>query len=198
MAGKFCLWPNFHVITGFFNMPQICDMRQTALLPFRRKACWGFFRPKKIRRLRPGLNPLTWVPEASMLTTRHNLEYLASYSWKWARPPSAGERNTYSSKNYFFFHMSKLILGSTQPRIQQVPVFFCWSKTAGARCLPLTPSSAAVDNEWSYTFMPPTCLHGAHSDESDSTSHTFIVFTSRTLSNVTRQQTFSGLCFLSK
>jgi hypothetical protein len=29
-------------------MPQICDMGQTALLPFRRKACWGFFRPKKI------------------------------------------------------------------------------------------------------------------------------------------------------
>jgi hypothetical protein len=28
-------------------MPQICDMGQTALLPFRRKACWGFFRPKK-------------------------------------------------------------------------------------------------------------------------------------------------------
>jgi hypothetical protein len=55
---------------GFFNMPQICNMRQTALLPFRRKACWGFFRPKKIRRLWPGLNPRTWVPEASMLTTR--------------------------------------------------------------------------------------------------------------------------------
>jgi hypothetical protein len=28
-------------------MPQICDMGQTALLPFRRKACWGIFRPKK-------------------------------------------------------------------------------------------------------------------------------------------------------
>jgi hypothetical protein len=27
-------------------MPQICDMGQTALLPFRRKACCGFFRPK--------------------------------------------------------------------------------------------------------------------------------------------------------
>jgi hypothetical protein len=36
---EFCLWPNFHVITGFFNMQQICDMGQTALLPFRRKAC---------------------------------------------------------------------------------------------------------------------------------------------------------------
>jgi hypothetical protein len=29
-----------------------------------------FLRPEKIRRLRPGLNPRSWVPEASMLTTR--------------------------------------------------------------------------------------------------------------------------------
>jgi hypothetical protein len=28
------------------------------------------FTPEKIRRLRPGLNPPTWVPEASMLTSR--------------------------------------------------------------------------------------------------------------------------------
>ena len=28
------------------------------------------FTPEKIQRLRPGLNPQTWVPEASMLTTR--------------------------------------------------------------------------------------------------------------------------------
>jgi len=26
-------------------MPQIYDMGPTALLPLRRKACWGFFRP---------------------------------------------------------------------------------------------------------------------------------------------------------
>jgi hypothetical protein len=39
-------------------------------ISLRRKACWGFFRPKKIRRLRPGANPRSWVPEASMLTTR--------------------------------------------------------------------------------------------------------------------------------
>jgi hypothetical protein len=61
---------NFDFHGKFFDMPQICDMGQTALLPFRRKACWGFFRPKKIRRLRPGANPRSWVPEASMLTTR--------------------------------------------------------------------------------------------------------------------------------
>src|SRR5215468_7768886 len=56
------------VTAGFFYMPQSCDMGQTALNPFRRKACWGFF-AQIIRRLRPGLNPRTSVPEASMLTT---------------------------------------------------------------------------------------------------------------------------------
>jgi hypothetical protein len=29
-----------------FNMLQSCDMGQMALLPLRRKACWGFFRPE--------------------------------------------------------------------------------------------------------------------------------------------------------
>jgi hypothetical protein len=41
-------WPTKfrHVIAGFFNMPQSCDMGQTALLHLRRKGCCGFFRPK--------------------------------------------------------------------------------------------------------------------------------------------------------
>jgi hypothetical protein len=34
------------VIVGFFYMPQSCDMGQTALLPLRRKTCWGFFARK--------------------------------------------------------------------------------------------------------------------------------------------------------
>jgi len=41
-----------------------------ALLPLRRKTCWGFFRPK-IRRLRPGANPRTWVPKVSTLPLDH-------------------------------------------------------------------------------------------------------------------------------
>ena len=52
---------------GIFYMSQIYDMGPTALLPLRRKACWGFFRPLKIRWLRPGLNPRTWVLKASTL-----------------------------------------------------------------------------------------------------------------------------------
>ena len=51
-------------------MPQIYDMGPTALLPLRRKACWGFF-TLKIRRLRPGLNPRTWVLKASTLPLDH-------------------------------------------------------------------------------------------------------------------------------
>jgi hypothetical protein len=35
--------PTSTVHLGFFYMPQICDMGPTALLSFRRKACWGFF-----------------------------------------------------------------------------------------------------------------------------------------------------------
>jgi len=46
---------------GIFYMPQICDMGPMALLPLWRKACWGFFHPEKSWRLRPGLNPQTWV-----------------------------------------------------------------------------------------------------------------------------------------
>jgi len=48
-------------------MPQICDMGQTALLPLRRAE--DFF-ARKIRQPRPGVNPRSWVPEASTLTTR--------------------------------------------------------------------------------------------------------------------------------
>jgi hypothetical protein len=32
---------------GFFYMPQIYDMGPLDLLPLRRKAYWGFFRPEK-------------------------------------------------------------------------------------------------------------------------------------------------------
>jgi hypothetical protein len=38
-SDKFRLEFDFHVILEIFYMPQICDMRQTALVPLRRKAC---------------------------------------------------------------------------------------------------------------------------------------------------------------
>jgi hypothetical protein len=43
---NFARQSDFHVIAGFFNMPQSCDMGQMALLPRQRKACCGFFCPK--------------------------------------------------------------------------------------------------------------------------------------------------------
>ena len=44
--GNFYLNSDFHLNLGIFYMPQIYDMGPTALLPLRRKACCGFFRPK--------------------------------------------------------------------------------------------------------------------------------------------------------
>jgi hypothetical protein len=41
---NFARQSDFPVIAGFFNMPESCDIEQTALLPHKRKACC--FRPK--------------------------------------------------------------------------------------------------------------------------------------------------------
>ena len=68
MADEFCLKiPDFHVNSGIFYIPYIYDKGQTALLPFRRKACWGFFAL--------GLKPRTWVPKASTLPLDHRSRY---------------------------------------------------------------------------------------------------------------------------
>ena len=72
-----CVGENWPVIlpeiatSGIFYMPQICDMGPTALLPFWRKACRGFYHPEKFRRLRPGLNPRAWVLKGSTLPLDH-------------------------------------------------------------------------------------------------------------------------------
>jgi len=47
-------------------MPQIYDMELTALLPLRRKACWGFFRPEKSWRLRQHATPRPPKPLVSV------------------------------------------------------------------------------------------------------------------------------------
>ena len=57
--------------SGIFYMPQIYDMGLTALLPLRRKACWGFFRPEKSWRLWPGFNLRTWILKGSTLHLDH-------------------------------------------------------------------------------------------------------------------------------
>ena len=55
-------------------------MGPTALLPLRRKACWGFFFALKIRRLRPGANSRTCVPKAGTLPLDHQSRCAWSYS----------------------------------------------------------------------------------------------------------------------
>ena len=54
-------------------------MGKTALLPFRRKVCLGLFSPWKIRQLRSGLNPRTWVPKASTLPLDHRSRFIRLY-----------------------------------------------------------------------------------------------------------------------
>jgi hypothetical protein len=44
---NFTIQSDFHVIAGFFNMPQNCDVGQTALLPLRKKAMLWIFSPDK-------------------------------------------------------------------------------------------------------------------------------------------------------
>ena len=51
-------------------MPQSWDMGQILLLSPPEEGMLRIFLSVKIQRLRPGLNPQTWVPEASMQTTR--------------------------------------------------------------------------------------------------------------------------------
>jgi len=46
MAKNFAESGDCHVTFGFFYMQYIYDMGPTALLHLRKKARWGFFRPK--------------------------------------------------------------------------------------------------------------------------------------------------------
>jgi hypothetical protein len=73
VAEKFCrnwrlprhFWVLLHAVKD--------DMGQTALLPLppRKEGVLRIFFARKIRRLRPGLNPRTWVPKASTLPLDH-------------------------------------------------------------------------------------------------------------------------------
>jgi len=55
-------------------MPQIYDMGPTALLPSEGRRAEDFS-ALKIRRLRPGLNPQTWVLKASTLILDHRSQF---------------------------------------------------------------------------------------------------------------------------
>ena len=58
-------------IQGSFTFCKSTTWDRRLYFPLRSKACWGFFPPWKIQRLRSGLNPRTWVPKASALPLDH-------------------------------------------------------------------------------------------------------------------------------
>ena len=76
MADEFCLkMPDFHVT--FRDLLHAVNLRHetngfTSLL---KEGVLRIFSPWKIRRLRPGLNPRTWVPKASTLRLEHRSRF---------------------------------------------------------------------------------------------------------------------------
>jgi hypothetical protein len=113
------------------SMPQICNIGPTALLPHRRKACCGFFRLKNPT----ASNPLSWVPEASMLTTRPpktlyislTLQIMPKFL-KLSDPPIHRHVTTLTWKCFPFLTFSILALYAgglklqPQPQAQVMPV----------------------------------------------------------------------------
>ena len=94
-------WPNgaWDMHPGFFYMPQICDMGPIILLPFRRKACWGFLSPCKNPTASAGFEPTNLgirdqhatsappKPFISSITTADAHTSAASIRLNWRPPP---------------------------------------------------------------------------------------------------------------
>jgi hypothetical protein len=68
--GQFCLNADFHVT--FRDLLHAANLRHGnhGFTSLPKESVLRIFRPLKIRRLRPSLNPRTWVPEANTLTPR--------------------------------------------------------------------------------------------------------------------------------
>ena len=113
LAGNFAWNCDFHVNSGFFYVPQICDMGPTALLPIRRKACWGIFRPGKSWWLRPGLNPQTWVLKGSTLPLDHRSRSAHLGNTFWTITVARNILNIYcrGERNIHFTSYSTFLLG---------------------------------------------------------------------------------------
>ena len=115
-SGKFAYMASLFTPLGIFYMPQIYDMGPTALLPLRRKACWGFLSPWKIRRLRLSLNPRTWVPKASTLALDHRSRFSttcfsSTFSPLKTSNPSQSRRHSFTTT--FLFPVSQVSSLST-------------------------------------------------------------------------------------
>jgi hypothetical protein len=70
MQGDFDSTFVIHRGTRFIYMPQSWDMDRFFHFPSEGRHAEDFSDARKIQRVRPGLNPRTRVPEATMLTTR--------------------------------------------------------------------------------------------------------------------------------
>ena len=77
MADEFCLkMPDFHVIfTDLLHAVNLRHEDKGLYFPSEGRCAEDFFALKKIRRLRAGLNPRTWVPKASTLPLDHRSRY---------------------------------------------------------------------------------------------------------------------------
>ena len=150
-------------------MPQIYDMGRTALLPLR-----GLFSPLKIRRLRPGLNPRTWVLKASTLLLDHRSRYQYRYVKVISKFPSSiyansGEKRSDLMQTYpaFIFHVYGYpylpIFISIQPYEQEIFLVHPTTGHAGLegelRCNPTLSRTSELDGigqskRWPCRFTP--------------------------------------------
>ena len=123
---------DFHVNPGFFDMPRKSATWETALLPPQGRHAVDFF-ARKIRRLRPGSNPRSWVPEASMLTTRppkplHYMLWNSKFDYRFTGENVSTSATTYVSNpsphtclyhllavflSYVFIFLRSLFQGAT-------------------------------------------------------------------------------------
>ena len=81
MADEFCLkMPDFHVT--FRDILHAVNLRHgtNSFTSFPKEGVLRIFFALKIRRLRPGLNPRTWVPKASTLPLDHRSRLMWYYT----------------------------------------------------------------------------------------------------------------------
>ena len=149
---------------GMFYMPQIYDMGPTALLPPQRKACWGFFRPEKFWRLRPGLNTRTWVLTGSMLPPDHQ----SHLSICLKRPPSG--------KQYYDNRVWMMLLqlvgyvpeNSNKEHNKEYSIFFPWKLTeipkslSVWKCSTLKRKQHFSKSQQCLSLSSPTCFGHLH------------------------------------
>ena len=106
------------------------------------------FSPLKIRRLRPGLNPRTWVPKASTLPLDHRSRYFI-----YIKHIFFG-KNMYIYFNIFIlFNYSKIIKGA-----RSVMPDFTSIMNPGTKCVMNRVSHTRVFTRLSYFPHPSTSL----------------------------------------